>query len=699
MKRSLLLVPLLLLFCSAVHAQPGPQPINAKRIYSGTAVPTMPCSPGPSYTDVYIRTTTGVHYTCTAAPNTWTADSSGGGGGGITNSAGNNIVPKSDGTNIVASSIGDNGTTVTVNTNKFTVTEANGNTFLAGILSAGSGPTTLTDSAGKILSAALNTVAVANGGTGIASGTSGGVPYFSGSTTIASSAALPANKLVKGGGAGAAPAASLAGDDGTTFTYTGAGGISLAPGTGVAGTFTATEGTAPSLTANAFSIYAPADVAAGGLAYILPAAAATGIMRATNSSGVMTITHDAGVSNLAASTSADLRGVLSDENGTGASLFSGATSPDFTTSVTTSSTSFTAWAGATTLLTLGGTGASASIFAPSTLDATTSTTGAIRTSGGISAAKALNVGTTITGGGAFSIGTSNAATVGTIELGAASDTTLSRVSAGVIAVEGVNVLASGATGVQTFLTTPSSANLAAALTDETGTGVAVFGTSPAITTSITTPSTTFALVNTTATTVNFAGAATTINMGSGANVTMNPADQSGTNTAGNTFNLVGGLGTSQGAPGRVHLQGGALITASGTTVQTAVDRYIAGASKVLANNTTTTVANVTAASNTVAAIELHYAVSVFNATDLQVEEGIISCHLTNKAAALANNTCVKSSNQQAATSGTLTVTWTITAANPGLLQINANSSLTPSTGYPQLNYNLHNLTNQAVAIQ
>jgi hypothetical protein len=47
------------------------------------------------------------------------------------------------------------------------------------------------------------------------------------------------------------------------------------------------------------------------------------------------------------------------------------------------------------------------------------------------------------------------------------------------------LLNSTATGVQTFLTTPSSANLAAALTDETGTGVAVFGTSPAITTAIT----------------------------------------------------------------------------------------------------------------------------------------------------------------------------------------------------------------------
>lgn len=47
---------------------------------------------------------------------------------------------------------------------------------------------------------------VANGGTGISSGTSGGVPYFSSTSAIASSAALAANSLVVGGGPGAAPA-------------------------------------------------------------------------------------------------------------------------------------------------------------------------------------------------------------------------------------------------------------------------------------------------------------------------------------------------------------------------------------------------------------------------------------------------------------------------------------------------------------
>ena len=63
-------------------------------------------------------------------------------------------------------------------------------------------------------------ITVANGGTGIASGTSGGVPYFSGSTTIASSAALAANALVIGGGAGVAPSTTTTGTGILTFLGT-----------------------------------------------------------------------------------------------------------------------------------------------------------------------------------------------------------------------------------------------------------------------------------------------------------------------------------------------------------------------------------------------------------------------------------------------------------------------------------------------
>jgi hypothetical protein len=57
------------------------------------------------------------------------------------------------------------------------------------------------------------TLPVGNGGTGLTAGTSGGVLYYSATGTLASSAALAANALVRGGGAGAAPATITTGTD------------------------------------------------------------------------------------------------------------------------------------------------------------------------------------------------------------------------------------------------------------------------------------------------------------------------------------------------------------------------------------------------------------------------------------------------------------------------------------------------------
>lgn len=66
------------------------------------------------------------------------------------------------------------------------------------------------------LSGLIGTVPVANGGTGLTSGTSGGILAFTAVGTLASSGALTANQLVLGGGAGVAP--TVLGSLGTTTT-------------------------------------------------------------------------------------------------------------------------------------------------------------------------------------------------------------------------------------------------------------------------------------------------------------------------------------------------------------------------------------------------------------------------------------------------------------------------------------------------
>ena len=85
------------------------------------------------------------------------------------------------------------------------------------------------------------TLAVASGGTGLTSGTSGGVPYYSATSTIASSAALNVNGVVYGGGAGGAPSSTSAGSTNQVLL----GNTSSAPSWGAVSLTAAVSGTLP----------------------------------------------------------------------------------------------------------------------------------------------------------------------------------------------------------------------------------------------------------------------------------------------------------------------------------------------------------------------------------------------------------------------------------------------------------------------
>lgn len=130
------------------------------------------------------------------------------------------------------------------------------------------------------------------------------------------------------------------------------------------------------------------------------------------------------------------------------------TSPSITTSIVTSSTTFSAFntvattlniGGAATTLNIGGTPTGAITHNYSTNATATATTKTVNVATGGAAGSTTNVNIGSSVGGTTTIsspnvslgGTTGVSTTGSIELGAASDTTISRSAAGVIAVEGV----------------------------------------------------------------------------------------------------------------------------------------------------------------------------------------------------------------------------------------------------------------------
>ncbi|UOF02547.1 autotransporter outer membrane beta-barrel domain-containing protein [Bdellovibrio reynosensis] len=114
-------------------------------------------------------------------------------------------------------------------------------------------------SSGTVSATLLPTATVAKGGTGLTSGTSGGIPYFDSGTTMASSAALAANGVVLGGGAGAAPVSTAAGTASQVLRVPAGGGapafgsldISLAATVGTSVLAIANGGTGATTAANA----------------------------------------------------------------------------------------------------------------------------------------------------------------------------------------------------------------------------------------------------------------------------------------------------------------------------------------------------------------------------------------------------------------------------------------------------------------
>jgi parallel beta-helix repeat protein len=173
-----------------------------------------------------------------------------------------------------------------------------------------------------------------------------------------------------------------------------------------------------------------------------------------------------------------------------------------------------------------------------------------------------------------------------------------------------------------------------------------------------------------------------------------------TDKVGGNLILAPGISTGLGRS-YVTVQGLTPAASTGTgDNSTYLDRQIVGAFKALTNNSATNLVNCTLASNTICGGIIKYAVEVFDGTNLQMEVGAIMFEAANKGGSFSGNTMTQlGSAKQFLGSGTLSMTWAISAANPAVISLNANSSLTPNTGYPRITYTIENFTQQAIAIQ
>lgn len=354
----------------------------------------------------------------------------------------------------------------------------------------------------------------------------------------------------------------------------------------------------------------------------------------------------------AATTSAQLAGVISDETGSGVLVFG--TSPTFTTSViaggasmdvfNTTATTVNAF-GAATTLTIGNTAAAAqtvNMFTASTGASTYNFASGATSSGNT---KTLNIGTGGVAGSTtvINIGSSIGTTLnlnGTLIVDdGATGLTIANLAdstkkaifncAGITTATTRTYSFADATGTLAMLAihhlgqfaATTSAQLAGVISDETGSGVLVFGTSPTFTTSLLAAGASMDVFNATATTVNAFGAVTTLTIGNVATAAQT-VTMFGASTGASTYNFATGataaattktinIGTAGASSSVTNINFGSAV--SGATGTAAFQNItLTATSPVFATSVTTGGASIDVFNTTAATVNAFGAVTTLN---------------------------------------------------------------------------------------
>lgn len=336
------------------------------------------------------------------------------------------------------------------------------------------------------------TLPVANGGTGVTTSTGTGAVVLSNSPTLVTPAlgtpasgtatnltGLPISTGVSGLGSGVA-----------TFLGTPSSANLISAVTDETGTGSLVFATSPTLVTPALGT--PSALVGTNITGTASGLTAGNVTTNANLTGAVTSVGNA--TSLGSFSSANLLGALTDETGTGSAVF--ATSPTLVTPILGTPTSATLTNATGLPLTTGVTGqlpvanggtgtATPSIVAGTNVTVTgTWPNQTIAASGGGTPGGSTTQ-VQYNNAGAFG-GITGATTNGTALtlvapiLGTPASATLTNAT-GLPISTGVSGLG---TNVATFLATPSSANLAASLTDETGSGAVVFATSPTLVTPV-----------------------------------------------------------------------------------------------------------------------------------------------------------------------------------------------------------------------